>query len=79
MPKVYLRCCPLPRGFAQTYALEGLKVLCFDTLLQVLIPDELGIQSFWCFEPDQKLERNITRSKYTIIALSGQEKTYAVT
>ena len=28
---------PLPPGFSQVFILKGLKVLCFDTLLQVFI------------------------------------------
>jgi hypothetical protein len=32
---------PLPLGFLQVFILKGVKVLCFDTLLQVLILKEV--------------------------------------
>jgi hypothetical protein len=32
---------PLPPGFSQVLILKGDKVLCFDTLLQVLILEDL--------------------------------------
>ena len=32
---------PLPPGFSQVFILKGVKVLCFDTLLQVLILNKL--------------------------------------
>jgi hypothetical protein len=39
---------PLPLGFAQVFILNVVKVLCFDTLLQVLILNVVSDGPFLC-------------------------------
>jgi hypothetical protein len=41
VPGLYLRAYPLPPGFSRVFIPKGLKVLCFATLLQVLIVKRL--------------------------------------
>ena len=40
-PQVYLTITPLPLVFSQVFILKGVEVLCFDTVLQVLILNEI--------------------------------------
>jgi hypothetical protein len=57
--------CPLPRGFAEVLILEGLKVLYFDTLLQVLILNDLRIAPELCISGSCGSFRLSTRFRAT--------------
>jgi hypothetical protein len=37
--------------FSQVFILKGVKVLCFDTLLQVFILNDLGVHGKWLGSP----------------------------
>jgi hypothetical protein len=56
VPGLYLRAYPLPPGFSQVFIPKGLKVLCFATLLQVLIVKRLKSKnaSRECWRPGIK-------------------------
>jgi len=49
---------PPPPGFSQVFILKGVKVLCFDTDLQVFILKELFAQK-WCNLPRLAEVRNL--------------------
>jgi len=59
---------PPPPGFSQVFILKGVKVLCFDTLLQVFILRELSAQK-WCNLPGLAEARNL--NELELLAAGG--------
>jgi hypothetical protein len=60
------RCYPPPPGFSQVFILKEVKVLCFDTLLQVLILKGLtsslvGVRDSKILKRNKQLTRDTSR------------------